>query len=315
MMDDMTYRPLGYGITCIDAGYMSDGIACFYLMEQGEECAVIETGTSHSVDRLLQLLRQRRIELEQVRYVIPTHVHLDHAGGAGAMMALLPNAQLLIHPRGARHMVDPSRLVDAAKAVYGGELFASLYGQVTPIDAERIRQVHDGETVLLAERQLEFRHARGHAEHHFCVWDQMSEGWFSGDMFGVSYPWCRFPEADFVLPSTTPSQFDPQAYLASLELLHSYSPSRMYLTHYGELGYSVEKSQLLVRQINAYCEFALTDCVDASQLQQRLSDYTIELLAHCEVSGDEMEFRNRLAFDMQLNAQGLQVWQQRAASH
>lgn len=313
-MTNKNYTSLGYGITCIDAAYVSAGMACFYLMEEGGECAVLETGTSHSADVLWQLLRERNIALEQVRYVIPTHVHLDHAGGAGAIMAALPNAQLLVHPRGARHMADPERLVSAAKAVYGDELFHTLYGEVQPIAADRIRQMPDGEKVSLAGRQLEFRHTRGHAEHHFCIWDELSQGWFSGDMFGVSYPWCRFAQADFLLPSTTPSQFDPEAYLVSLELLGSYSPQRMYLTHFGELAYSAEKSQLLARQIETYCEFAAADSSDAVLLQQRLSDYTLELLNEFDARGDEVTIRRHIDFDMQLNAQGLQMWRQRCAT-
>jgi glyoxylase-like metal-dependent hydrolase (beta-lactamase superfamily II) len=313
-MHESVFTPLGFGITCIDAGYVDHGVACFYLMEEGQECAVLETGTSHSVDRLLLLLGDRGIAPEQVRYVIPTHVHLDHAGGAGALMAVLPNAQLLVHPRGARHMADPARLIAAAIAVYGQELYSTLYGEVKSIDSARIQEMGDGETVFLAGRKLEFRHTRGHAEHHFCVWDELSRGWFSGDMFGVSYPWCRLREEDFLLPSTTPSQFDPVTYLASLDVLDSYSPERMFLTHYGELAYSAKKSQLLARQINAYNEFATMDSVGAADLQQRLSDYTLGLLYQCGASGDEAEFRGRLAFDMQLNAQGLLMWQQRTGN-
>lgn len=310
----MAYTSLSCGITCIDAAYVSPGMASFYLMEEGGECAVLETGTSHSAAVLWQLLQERGIALEQVRYVIPTHVHLDHAGGAGTMMAALPNAQLLIHPRGARHMADPQRLVSAAKAVYGEELFDTLYGEVAPVDPGRIRPMGDGETASLAGRQLEFRHTRGHAEHHLCVWDEVSRGWFSGDMFGVSYPWCRLPKADFVFPSTTPSQFDPEAYLASLELLGSYSPQRMYLTHYGELAYSAEKSQLLARQIKVYCARATEGSPDAALLQQQLSAYTLELLREFDAHGNETELRNHIAFDMQLNAQGLQMWYQRSVN-
>ncbi|MEZ5572612.1 MAG: MBL fold metallo-hydrolase [Halioglobus sp.] len=301
----------GFGITCVDADYVQPGLACFYLMEQKGEYAVLETGTSHSVAALQQILQVRGVSPEQIRYVIPTHVHLDHAGGAGAMMALFPAAQLLIHPRGARHMVDPTRLVAAAKDVYGESLFASLYGEIVPVDATRIRQMADGETILLADRPLQFRHTRGHAEHHFCVWDETSRGWFSGDMFGVSYPWCRFSDEDFLLPSTTPSQFDPAAYVASLEMLASYAPQQMYLTHSNVLKYTPQKAQLLRRQLAAYCEFAICCAGDGQALQQQLSDYTIELFSEFDAASDEIALRKKLAFDMQLNAQGLQVWQQR----
>ena len=312
-MNTSAYTVLDYGITCIDAAYVSEGMACFYLMQEGDDYAVLETGTSHSAAALWQVLRDRDIAAEQVRYVIPTHVHLDHAGGAGTMMAALPNAQLLVHPRGARHLVDPTRLVEASKAVYGAELFQSLCGVVEPVAPERVRQMQDGESVSLAGRRLEFRHTRGHAEHHFCVWDETSRGWFSGDMFGVSYPWCRFPGADFVLPSTTPSQFDPEAYLASLALLGARSPQRMYLTHYGELAYSATASQLLAQQIESYCDFAAAHCNDAGALQQCLSEYTLGLLRQFDAGVDEAQLEQRIAFDMQLNAQGLQIWQQRLA--
>lgn len=309
----MTYTSLGFGITCVDADYVSPGTACFYLLQEGDECAVLETGTSHSASLLLDLLRQLQIAPEQVRYVIPTHVHLDHAGGAGALMAALPGAKLLIHPRGARHMADPGRLVSASKAVYGDELFHTLYGDVIPVEDSRIHAMSDAETVTLAGRTLEFRHTRGHAEHHLCIWDAASKGWFSGDMFGVSYPWCRFSKGDFVLPSTTPSQFDPTAFLESLKLLDSYAPQRMYLTHCGELAYSADTADLLVRQIEAYCELATSGAADAAQLQRQLSEYTLDLLQDIEPGGNRAEQRDRLAFDMQLNAQGLQIWRQRAA--
>lgn len=311
----MTYASLGFGITCIDAAYVQHGTACLYLMQEGDECAVLETGTCHSVPALEQLLADRGIGVEQVRYVIPTHVHLDHAGGAGAMMAAFPAAQLLVHPRGARHMVDPQRLVAGATEVYGADLFRSLYGEIQPVDALRVRQMQDGEKVSLAGRPLQFRHTRGHAEHHFCVWDEASRGWFSGDMFGVSYSWCRFPSGDFVMPSTTPSQFDPDAYLASIELLGSYSPKRLYLTHYGELEYSHEKANLLAKQIEMYSKFARADANDEARLARRLSDYAIDLVRELGVSEDEFELRERLAFDLQLNAQGLCVWQKRLQSN
>jgi glyoxylase-like metal-dependent hydrolase (beta-lactamase superfamily II) len=314
-MDESTYQALGFGITRIDAAYVQFGMACFYLLEEGGECAVLETGTSHSVPALLQLLSDRGIGREQVRYVIPTHVHLDHAGGAGAMMAAFPSAQLLIHPRGARHMAAPERLVAAAIEVYGEELFRKLYGDIQSVDTRRIRQMQDGETISLMGRVLEFRYTRGHAEHHFCIWDEASRGWFSGDMFGVSYPWLRFACGDFVLPSTTPSQFDPEAYLASLDMLGAYAPQRMYLTHYGVLEYSARNAQLLARQITAYCDLAQAENRDALQLQQSLNDYTLHLLRQLGVSNDEAQLRNYLAFDMRLNAQGLQLWQQRVRSN
>jgi glyoxylase-like metal-dependent hydrolase (beta-lactamase superfamily II) len=312
-LNSNTYTNLEHGITCIDADYVQAGTACFYLLMQGDDCAIIETGTSRSVPALQRLLQERGIAAERIRFVIPTHVHLDHAGGVGTMMAAFPEATLLIHPRGARHMSDPERLVAAARSVYGEDVFAQLYGTIQPVDPGRIRQMQDGESVSVAGRRLEFRHTRGHAEHHFCIWDERSKGWFSGDMFGVSYPWCRHNGAEFLLPSTTPSQFDPQTYLASLELLAGYQPQRMYLTHFGVLSYSREKSRLLAHQIDAYADFASDRAVDLDTLQRRLTDFTVALLHDSGVSTAADVLRSRLAFDMHLNAQGLLFWRERAA--
>lgn len=313
-MTTSQYTLLQSGITCIDAGYVRPGTACFYLLEQDGEYAVVETGTSHSFSALGQLLSERAIAPAQIRYVIPTHVHLDHAGGAGTMMAALPEAELLIHPRGLKHMVDPRRLVESAMAVYGEEAFRQLYGEITAVDPRRVRSLDDGACVDLGGRRLEIRHTRGHAEHHFCVWDEVSRGWFSGDMFGVSYPWFRFAGGDFLLPSTTPTQFDPDAYRASLQLLQDYNPQRMYLTHYGEIAYSAETSTLLEQQVVAYSELAALHHGDLEKLQQALNDYSVGLLQQSGAEALESQLREWLAFDIQLNALGLQYWQQKTSS-
>lgn len=299
---------LGDGITCLDANYVEPGIACFYLVEDEGRYAVIETGTSRSVPLLLDYLDSSGVAREQVRYVIPTHVHLDHAGGAGAMIAAFPEATLLVHPRGARHMAQPERLVQSAMVVYGERAFHALYGEITPVEESRIREMADGERVALGERQFEFRHTRGHANHHMCVWDERSRGWFSGDMFGVSYAWFRFSRGDFVLPSTTPTQFDPQAYHASLDLLAEYSPRAMYLTHFGELPYTAAASDLLKAQVQRFCELADALGDDADRLTEALGDYARELLQGFSPETDEQTLRRWAAVDVPLNAQGLLHW-------
>ena len=301
----------GSGITCIDAGYLRPGVACFYLLESGGDCAVIDTGTALSFPRLQQVMAERSLLPEQIRYVIPTHVHLDHAGGAGTMMAAFPAAELLIHPRGARHMVDPGRLVTSAKQVYGDREFGRLYGEITPVDPSRVREMEDGSCVSLGGRKLEFRHTRGHADHHFCVWDAASRGWFSGDMFGVSYSWFRFPGGDYLLPTTTPTQFDPEAYAQSLRLLASYEPENMYITHSGQIDFTTEKLSLLDRQIRDYAGLATSFRDDMPGLVEALFEYSLELLALFDSGHREAELRDMLAFDVELNAQGLALWQRR----
>ncbi|NQX88310.1 MAG: MBL fold metallo-hydrolase [Halioglobus sp.] len=306
-------QAMGFGITCIDAMYVKPGVACLYLLEQGDDCAIVETGTCLSIPYLRMVLKDRGITPAQVRYVIPTHVHLDHAGGAGAMLQAFPKAELLVHPRGSRHLIDPGRLVTGAKQVYGKALFDELYGPIQPAEADRVREMEDGDSISFAGRDLVFRHTRGHAEHHFCIWDEKSSGWFSGDMFGVSYPWCRGIGEDFVFPSTTPNQFDPEAFVVSLRLLDSYQPKRMYMTHFGALSYQDGKAQLLLEQLESHCDLAVAYGEDRDYLQERLMSSTIERLREIDPDGDEQLWRSELGFDMQLNALGLQDWLQRVA--
>ena len=302
------FEDIGNGITCIDAAYVEPGMACFYLLEADGEYAIIETGTSRSLDNLRAVMAERAIPPEQIRYVIPTHVHLDHAGGAGAMMAALPRAQLLIHPRGARHMADPGRLVAASRAVYGDELFDELYGEIWPVPPSRISEVADGELLHLGRRPLLFRHTEGHARHHFCLWDETSGGWFTGDMFGVCYSRFRFPGGDFVLPSTTPTQFDPDAYLESLALLDRCAPRRVYLTHYGALDYDGEKSRRLAEQVDAYRRLAAADELAGEALDEALAQDALARIRQMDTRTPEDQLRRWLRFDLQLNAQGLQNW-------
>lgn len=300
---------LGQGITCIDAGYVAPGIACFYLVESAGEYAVIETGTSYSAHRLLALLDEWGVAAGQVRYVVPTHVHLDHAGGASTLMEACPEATLLIHPRGARHMAEPAKLVQSARAVYGDAVFEQLYGEITPVAAARIEALDDGDRFSFGERELRVRHTRGHANHHFCVWDETSRGWFTGDMFGVCYPWWRFGADDFVLPATTPTQFDPDAYLESLAVLDDARPDYMYLTHFGRIDYTVEKQRRLGQQVERYREIALLHRHAPDQLQSALTEFGLSQLAEFDTGADVEKHREWLGFDMPLNAQGLQVWQ------
>lgn len=312
MLDEISQN-LGSGITCVDAGYIRPWMVSFYLLEHGGECAIIDTGTARSLSNLEQVMTARGLGRDSVRYVAPTHVHLDHAGGAGAMMLRFPAAQLLIHPRGAGHLVEPDRLVASTRSVYGEQRFRELYGDITPVQADRVVEVEDGRVISLAGRDLEFRHTRGHADHHFCIWDRTSCGWFSGDMFGICYPWFRFDRGDFVLPATAPNQFDPRAFEQSVELLASYQPRSIYLTHSGALAFSAERAQLLLRQVREYPVLACEHCGDPSAIEQKMGEYSLDILAGFNTGLGDVELMEMLAFDLDLNARGVDLWLQRQA--
>jgi len=299
------------GVLAVDSGLMRERMAACYLVEDGDEAAVIETGINASVERLLQVLEWRGRAPEAVRYVIVTHVHLDHAGGAGRLMQALPRAELLAHPRGARHLVDPARLEASVRQVYGDEHYDQVYGHLVPVDEARVREMRDGSTVRLGERKLTFRDSPGHARHHFCVWDDRTRGWFTGDTFGLSYRELDSASGPFVFPTTTPIQFDPVALHASIDMLMEADPEWMYLTHFGRVGDLRRLAADLHRRVDELVLIAEGHRV-APDRTERISTDMLRVLeeAVCEhgASLPEAELRELLLPDVELNTQGLEFW-------
>jgi glyoxylase-like metal-dependent hydrolase (beta-lactamase superfamily II) len=228
-------EPLGDGLWAIDTGFHRDRFDAAYLVAEGGRAAFIDTGTAFAVPRLLAALDALGLPRTAVDWVIATHVHLDHAGGVGQLMQALPDARLVVHPRGARHMIDPTALWQGALGVYGAAQMARAYGELLPVDAQRVQATADGETLHLAGRPLVFAHTPGHALHHHCIWDARSAGWFTGDNFGMAYPEFNIGGRAFIFPTTTPVQFDPQAMHASIDRLMAASPRQMFLTHYSRV--------------------------------------------------------------------------------
>jgi len=301
----------GDGISCVDTGYVRPQMTACYLLEQDGRAAFIETGVNNNVAALLALLNDKGIAREQVDYVIPTHVHLDHAGGAGQLMQALPNAQLVIHPRGARHMIDPARLIAGTSAVYGADEFSRLYGDVIPVDAARVVEAADGFEISLGSRVLQFIDTPGHARHHFCIYDALSQGVFSGDTFGLSYR--EFDSNGKVLcfPTTTPVQFDPDALHRSIDRLMALQPSQIFLTHFGRIESPRQAADQLHRDIDHFV--SITNGAKAeNDPQQRISEQLQDWLCNraravnADLSAEKI--RQLLAADILLNAQGLAYW-------
>ena len=224
-----------HGITAVDAEYLYPGHAAAHLISDGGRAAFVDVGTNYSVPYLLAALEALGIERSAVDYLLLTHVHLDHAGGAGALLQELPNARALLHPRGAAHLIDPQKLIAGSRQVYGEERFARLYGELVPLPAARVHQVQDGERVTLGARTLELIHTPGHALHHYAVVDAAHASIFPGDTFGISYRALDTAQGAFIFPTTTPTQFDPQQLVASIERMLSYRPESMYLMHFSRV--------------------------------------------------------------------------------
>lgn len=303
------------GIYTIDTGFVRPRFDAAYLVVHNGYGAFIDCGTNHSVPRLLGALKDAGLNPSQVDWLILTHVHLDHAGGAGELMAQLPNARLAVHPRGARHMIDPSQLWAGAMAVYGEEVMEKSYGRLRPIPAERVVEAPDGHIVDLRGRLLRCIDTPGHARHHLAVYDQQANVCFTGDTFGLSYREFDTEKGPFILPTTTPVQFDPDALHASIERLMALKPEAMYVTHFGRIENVQRLAGDLHESIDAMVDVAQK--VDGTsnrhaQLVEGLTELYAARTAQHGWRGDRNELLHWLGMDIELNAQGLGVWLDRA---
>jgi glyoxylase-like metal-dependent hydrolase (beta-lactamase superfamily II) len=306
-----TFEDLGHGITAIDTGYVRPFFDASHLVVQDGRAAFVDVGTNHSVPGLLAALEAKGLPRESVDFVIVTHVHLDHAGGAGEMMRRLPRARLVVHPRGARHMVDPSKLWAGAAAVFGEQAVLRSYGTLVPVDPARIIEAPEGFTLELGGRPLRFLDTPGHARHHFCVWDEASRSMFTGDTFGLSYRELASVRGAFVLPTTTPVQFEPEALLASIDRLVAHGPAAMLLTHYSRVVEVERLAEDLRRQTRELV--ALGRAEDgkpgrATRLRRGVEELFLGWVRDHGTPLPPDSVRQLLAVDVELNAQGLEVW-------
>jgi glyoxylase-like metal-dependent hydrolase (beta-lactamase superfamily II) len=301
------------GIFAIDCEYVRPGLAAAHLVVEAGRAAFVDVGTSLSVPYLLAALDELGIAREALDYLFLTHVHLDHAGGAGALMRELPNAKAVLHPRGAPHLIDPEKLIAGSLVVYG-DRFASLYGEIVPLPADRVIVTKDMQRIALAGRPFEFIHTPGHALHHHCIVDLEHACIFSGDTFGVSYRELDSEQGAFVIPATTPTQFDPEQLVASIDRQLSYRPESIYLMHYSRvtgvdrLGESLKAGVRELAEIGRRYGTAADPL--AAMTRAMLDSWVRRARAHgARVSDAEAE--ELLRMDATLNAQGLAVWLER----
>ncbi len=303
---------LGNGITLVDAHYTAKGVAGIYILEHKGKCAIIETGTSKSLKYILAELKNLNLRTQDVLYVIATHVHLDHAGGAGSILKKCSNAKLIIHPFGAKHMIDPSRLIEGTKIVYGADKFNKLYGSIYPIAEDRIIEADDGFRIDINGRELLFIDTPGHASHHFCVYDELSNGIFSGDTFGISYPQLNDDDRYFIFATSTPVQFKPEKLLNSIDKLLSLKPKYFYLTHFGRIKNTSQAVDILKKTIYKYIDIALSckNIMDnrAKYIENEMYDYLLQELTNFSYKLSKKKQKAIIKTDVELNSQGLDYW-------
>lgn len=301
-----------FGIATLDTQFLRPHLAASHLIVQDNRAALIDVGTNFSVPHLLNDLATQQIPVENVDYVIVTHVHLDHAGGAGKLMQALPNARLVVHPRGARHMIDPRKLVAGATAVYGEAEIQKNYGVIEPIPAERVIEAEDGKVLTLADRPLVFFDTPGHAKHHFCIYDELSHSFFTGDTFGISYREFDSPKGFFIFATATPVQFDPSAMHSSINRMLSYQPKQMFLTHFGKVTQVSEAADKLHASIDSLV--VLMESVSEADekrhelLVNQIMESFLQEIHQLGSPISDATARELLAMDVELNAQGLEVW-------
>lgn len=315
----MTGGSENHGIHAIDTRYVRDQLDASHLVVRDGRAAFVDCGANSSVPGLLAALEQHRIPRENVDYLLLTHIHLDHAGGAGTLMQSLPNATVVVHPRGAKHLSEPAKLEAGTRATYGDAVYDKLYGELVPVPADRIHAAEDGEIVRLGDSRLHCLHTPGHALHHIAYYDEDSRAVFTGDIFGISYRVFDNAEGEpFVFPTTTPTQFDPGQMHASIDRIAELEPAAVYLTHYSRVEDVQRLARDLHREVDRFVELAEPhfDEPDAEErIRHALHDHLAKRL---DAHGTRIEAKQRetwLAMDLNLDAAGLVAWHERGKRH
>lgn len=227
-MTSMSVRQLEPGIFIIDHHFQGvPGVIASYLLAGENDLTLIETGATPTIETLLAGVRAAGFVPEEITQLAVTHIHLDHAGSAGVLMRRLPKARLLVHPFGAPHMIDPTKLMASATRIYG-ERMEELWGEVAPVPADRVDILEDGARFQAGGRELVALHTPGHAMHHIAYHDVATNAVFTGDVAAV-----RLDSAPYVRPPTVPPELDLILWRESVQRLRALNPNRFYLTHFG----------------------------------------------------------------------------------
>ena len=304
--------PLGHEVFQIDtrmAGY--DGITAGYLI-RGDRPCLVETGTAPSAPVVRDALAALGIGPADLATVVVTHIHLDHAGGAGDIAAMFPAAQIVVHQRGARHLADPSRLMAGARMVYGAAL-ERLFGVLAPVPAERIVALDDTGTVDLGGgRRLDSHYSPGHAKHHVGLLDSATGDLYVGDAAGV-----YMPDTGDIRPATPPPDFDLAAALASVRRFAALRPARLLFSHYGPVDQVSETLDRSAEEINVWVEEtrrARTAGLDLDHAVAMVRDRTLDRYAATSPDADPaLAERFERVSSARGNVEGIMQWLDKGA--
>jgi glyoxylase-like metal-dependent hydrolase (beta-lactamase superfamily II) len=302
---------MGDGLFLIDTEYVRPGLAASHLIVDDGRAAFVDTGPGPAAPKLLAALDEVGIDRADVDYLFLTHVHLDHAGGAGQMMRALPNAKAVLHPRGAPHLVDPAKLIAGTIAVYGEAAYRELYGELLPIPADRVLLMSDGLRLKLGGRTFEFIDAPGHAKHHHCPIDLDHRDVYAGDNFGICYREFDTAAGPFMLPTTTPVHFEPDVLHKTIDRLLTYQPRRIVQTHFGPVTDIERLARDLHADLDALVAMGRHHASATDRSERIRADMFDHFSRRLDAHGYRGDLARRHAFideDVNLNTQGLEVW-------
>jgi glyoxylase-like metal-dependent hydrolase (beta-lactamase superfamily II) len=238
-------------------------LICSYIL-CGKNPLLVESGPTNSVPNLLAGIDELAIDRAAIKYVAVTHIHLDHGGGAGTLLKALPNAKVIVHPRGAPHLADPKRLWPSSQAVLGP--VSAIFGKPEPVPKDRIVPLTEGTFDLGDGAKLTVTETVGHASHNLSFWESFNRGIFPGDAAGTYLPDC-----DVVVP-TTPPPFHLDAALASLDKLIALNPSALYFSHFGKADKAVERLRTYKVQLKLWADVAEAGVKAGKGLEQIRDD-------------------------------------------
>ena len=233
--------------------YMIDDRVCsisklgsVYLLDE-EKKALVDSGPPSSASAVLEGIKKIGVKAEDINYIIVTHIHLDHAGGTGVLLERMPQAQVLVHYKGAKHLVKLTELMESATRTQGRRIIAQ-YCEVVPVEPERVGIIHDNDVIQLSgEQVLDFIDAPGHAPHELCIFEKRNRGIFVGDALGL-----YLADGEVLLPCHPPPSFDVEMSISTIKSLRTLNASQLYFAHFGASGRAQETLQMAIDQIQVY---------------------------------------------------------------
>jgi glyoxylase-like metal-dependent hydrolase (beta-lactamase superfamily II) len=300
------------GVYCVESGYEGGGVVSVYLLRDGNEAAIVDTCHNRALEPVKRAFSELGVKKSEVKYIFLTHVHLDHAGGAGLFAREFPEAALVVHKRGERHLVNPSRLVASASGIYGESVTKRLYGDILPVPADRITTPRDGAEFSLGGKTIVCFDTPGHARHHLAYKDVSSGAVFTGDAYGMSYAELVGPDGRCAILTTSPVQFDPHVMRITMRRIDGLADGEIYPTHFGRLPTGGGVSDSLYRQLDLYVEAAERSKGDIDSIRTRLREIFREEASRQNCPCLASNFGRVTVTALELNTQGLALWYEKS---